>query len=258
MGVSTALQSEFFRARRMHIGVVLLLLYLGVALLYAFAGTGAWVSAGDEGSFAGFSADPSYFELIGMDADPAEFAVASALAHTVLFPIAAVFVVGMFFGAPRGSASAAVSLARGMDERWFFLARAVISSLYLAAGYVLFTAIAFATYAASGHALDIALLAQRTCLNVLLNVSYALVCVTAFAAFCVRALVAGGLIVVTFAGLIAAMSLPGDGIPVHMSYWMRVCGIGTSGAGVDAVVFALAVSAACILLLFALHRLSRK
>ena len=58
MSFSGVLRSEFFRARRMHVGMVLTLLYLGVALLYVLAGAGAWVSMGNKGTFVGFCADP--------------------------------------------------------------------------------------------------------------------------------------------------------------------------------------------------------
>lgn len=258
MGALTAFQSEFFRARHMHVGIVLLLLYLGVAILYMLAGEGAWVSSGHEGSFAGFCADPSYFTLIDVDASPEEFATAAALAHTVFFPIAAVIVVGMLFGVSRGSASVAVSLARGMDERWFFLARTAISFLYLTAGYALFTVTVFAVYAASGHVFNIALLAQRVTLNVLLNTSYILLCVTAFVAIRTRALVSGGLIVVTFAGLVAAMSFPGSDMPVHMFYWMQMCGIASYGMEIKAIIYSLASSILCLLLLYALCQLRRR
>lgn len=246
MGFPNALRSEFFRGHRMHEGIVLSLLYLGVALLYILAGTGAWVSTGAEGAFAGFCADPSYFELINVGDGVAERTVAASLAHTVLFPIASVVVVGLLFSAHRGSANIAVSRARGMGEGSLYLARVVVSSTYLTICYVLFTLVAFTGYCASGQAVDLVLLIQRMSLNVLINISYVVVCVTAFAIFRQKALVSGGLIAVTFAGLIAAMSFPGDGIPVHMFHWMRACGVGIHGMGSEAVSFSLTSAIVCV------------
>lgn len=258
MGFSNALRSEFFRGHRMHVGMALALLYLGVALLYILAGTGAWVSAGIEGTFAGFSADPSYFELINVGGSVAERTVAASLAHTVLFPVASVAVVGLLFNSQRGNANIAVSRARGMGEGSLYFARVVVSSTYLTSCYVLFTLIAYMAFSAFGRATDVALLIQRMSLNVLINISYVMVCVTAFAVFRQKALVSGGLITATFAGLIAAMSFPGDSIPVHMFYWMRVCGVGVPGLCPEAVSFSLTSAIVCAPILYASQEVRRR
>lgn len=258
MGFSNALRSEFFRGHRMHVGMVLALLYLGVALLYILAGAGAWVSAGIEGTFAGFSADPSYFELINVEGSVAERTVAASLAHTVLFPIASVVVVGLLFNSQRGSADIAVSRARGMREGSLYLARVVVSSTCLTFYYVLFTLIAYMAFSASGQATDVVLLIQRMSLNALINISYVVVCVTAFAVFRQKALVSGGLITVTFAGLIAAMSFPGDSIPVHMFHWMRTCGVGVLGIGPEDVSFSLTSAIVCAPILYVSQEVRRR
>lgn len=257
MSVLTVIRSECFRARHMRVGLILLLLYLGIAFLYVFAGAGAWVSSGIEGSFSGFSADPSYFDLIDVKADSGEYVIASALAHTVFFPILAVIVVGMLFGLPKGGASADVSRAKGVEDVLFLFARAVVSSAYLMAGYASFTLVASATYLAFGYTVDMGLLIQRLSLIILLNESYIMVCVVVFSIVRMRALASGGLIVATFAGLIAAMSSPGSIIPVHMSYWMQACGIATSGTSLKAVVFSLVSMSLCLLILYAMHRFCR-
>lgn len=258
MGFSNALRAEFFRGHRMHVGMVLALLYLGVALLYILAGAGAWVSAGIEGTFVGFSADPSYFELINVDGSVAERTVAASLAHTVLFPIASVVVVGLLFNSQRGGANIAVSRARGTREGSLYLARVVVSSTYLTLCYVLFTLIAYMAFSASGQATDVVLLIQRVSLNALINISYVVVCVTAFAVFRQKALVSGGLITATFAGLIAAMSFPGDSIPVHMFHWMRACGVGVPGIGPEGVSFSLASAIVCAPILYVSQEVRRR
>lgn len=257
MSFSGVLRSEFFRARRMHVGMVLTLLYLGVALLYVLAGAGAWVSMGNEGTFVGFCADPFYFDLIDVGS-AAERAVAAALAHTVYFPVAAVAAVGLFFDNHGDGTNIAVSRARGTLEGSLYLSRVIVSSVYLTFYYVFFTLILCAIYSAHGQAIDIFLLIQKMVANILISISYVVVCGTAFAGFCQKALVSGGLITVTFAGLIAVMSFPDTSIPVHMFYWMRTCGVGVPGMGLEVVSFSLASVIACVLILYASQKVHRR
>ena len=65
MNLGMSVRAELFRARRMKLAVIIALMYLGIAGIYVFAGSGAWVSAGGEGQFFGFSADPGYLFSIG-------------------------------------------------------------------------------------------------------------------------------------------------------------------------------------------------
>ena len=66
MNLGMSVRAELFRARRMKLAVIIALMYLGIAGIYVFAGSGAWVSAGGEGQFFGFSADPGYLFSIGV------------------------------------------------------------------------------------------------------------------------------------------------------------------------------------------------
>lgn len=257
MSFSGVLCSEFFRAQRIHVGMVLTLLYLGVALLYVLTGAGAWVSMGSEGTFAGFCADPFYFDLIDVG-DVAERTVAAALAHTVFFPVASVAVVGMFFENHRGNANIDVSRARGTGEGSLYLSRVIVSSAYLMFYYVFFTLILCAIYSAHGQAVDVFLLIQKTIANILINISYVVVCVTAFASFYQKALVSGGLVTVTFAGLIAVMSFPGTNIPVHMFYWMWTCGVGVPEMAREVVSFSSASVIVCAPILYASQEVRRR
>lgn len=255
MSVSAALRSELFRAYRMHIGLVLLLLYTGVGLLYVFANVGAWVSVGVEDVFIGFAPDPSYLASVTSGGvDSGESVVSAALAHTVFFPVFAVVVVGMLCRAPGGRSFSAVSLAKGVRAYQFCSARAVVASLYLTLGYMLFSGIVAGVNCAFGHTFDVMLFITRTLLNVLLNMSYVAVCIASFTIVRNRALVAGGLIVVTFAGLIASMANPGSTAPMHMSYWIRTCGVGFFNMGCGTVVFSLASLTLSALVLFAVLR----
>ena len=54
MNLGMSVRAELFRARRMKLAVIIALMYLGIAGIYVFAGSGAWVSAGGEGQFFGF------------------------------------------------------------------------------------------------------------------------------------------------------------------------------------------------------------
>ncbi len=257
MSFSGVLRSEFFRARRMHVGIVLTLFYLGVALLYVLAGAGAWVSMGNEGTFAGFCADPFYFDLVDVGS-AAERTVAAALAHTVFFPVASVAAVGLFFGNHGDDANIAVSRARGTGEGSLYLSRVIVSSAYLTFYYVFFTLILCAMYSAHGQAVDVFLLIQKMIANILINISYVVVCATAFTSFCQKALVSGGLITATFAGLIAVMSFPGTSIPVHMFYWMWMCGVDVPGMGLEVVSFSFASVIACMPILYASQEVRRR
>ena len=89
MGFSASFRSELFRARRMHVGLVLIGLYLGVALLYVYSvlvGCGAWVSVGAEAEsqFVGFSAELPYLERLGIGCSEAERIVTASLANCII------------------------------------------------------------------------------------------------------------------------------------------------------------------------------
>lgn len=254
MSVSAALRSELFRAYRMHIGLVLLLLYTGVGLLYVFANVGAWVSVGVEDVFIGFAPDPSYLASVASGGvGSGESVVSAALAHTALFPVFAVIVAGMLYCAPRDRSLSAVSFAKGMRACQLSFAKAIVSSLYLTVGYVLFSVVVASVYCVLGYALDITLFINRVLLNIILNTSYIAVCIASFTIFRNRALVSGGLIVVTFAGLVVSMACPGTAVPMHMAYWIRTCGMGFIEIGFGTFVFsltclALSALALCVVL----------
>lgn len=250
MGFAPVLRSEFFRARRMRISLVLSCLYLGIALLYVFAGSGAWVSAGDEGVFAGFSADPSYLELLNLRCGVAECLVSAALAHTVLLPITVVLIVGMFFNAPREDAVTFISHAHGIGDGTFFLARTLVCSTYLAITYTFFSSLILGIHVLLYSPADdsfVSLFLQRIMLSNLLNTSFVVLCSMTFVAFHVRALTSGGLLVLTYAGLIVAMSSPNTDIPVHMAYWIQLCGVPVSDCASHTVMFSLISIMLCAL-----------
>lgn len=249
MMATSVIRSEFFRGGRIHLGIMLSLFYVGMGLLYVMAGAGAWVSAGTGDWFIGFSADVSYFELNNIGDSITEHVVAASLAHALLFPAVAVVVVGSLFASSKESACMSVSRARGVTEASLYLAWALVASTWLVLGYAVFTLICFAAYTAAGRAGSVVLLIHRLFLCTFLNVSYVVLCVTAFALLRVKALVSGGLIVATYAGLIAAMASPGDAMPMHMFYWMRVCGVGALHSGLEVIVFSFASVIACILAL---------
>ena len=46
MNLGMSVRAELFLARRMKLAVIIALMYLGIAGIYVFAGSGAWVSAG--------------------------------------------------------------------------------------------------------------------------------------------------------------------------------------------------------------------
>lgn len=250
MGFSAPFRSELFRARRVHAGLLLLGLYLGIALSYAFASSGAWVSAGGKGRFIGFSADPSYFKLIGAGTSEAERLIAVSLAHTALFPVVAVLVTGMFFDVPaRGAAE--VSQARGVGEFDRYLVRIAVCCLYLVAAYAAFSALAFAAYCAIGLArFDAAaalFLVRKLVPNAMVDASFVVLCVSVFTLLRIRSLASGGLLVLTYAGLVAAMSSPDSIVPAHMAYWIRTCGISGADETLGAITFSMASSVLCVI-----------
>ena len=195
MGFSASFRSELFRARRMHVGLVLIGLYLGVALLYVYSvlvGCGAWVSVGAEAEsqFVGFSAELPYLERLGIGCSEAERIVTASLAHTLLFPVTAVLTAGMFFDAPaRGAAD--VSRARGAWEFGRFFARIAVCCLYLVAAYTVFSILLFSCHCAVsfGRFDTVAslLLAQRLAPNILVDMSFVVLCVSTFTLARVRA-----------------------------------------------------------------------
>lgn len=261
MGFSASFCSEMFRARRMHIGFVLLALYLGIALLYVFARSGAWVGtwvlADGNKHFIGFSADPFYSESIGFSAPEAERSIAASLAHTALFPVIAVLIAGMFFDAPAQGAATMVSQARGVGKFGLYIARIAVCCLYAGAAYVVFSILVFAAYCISGLTrFDTAsslLLALRLVPNIAINTSFIVLCISMFMLLRIRSLASGGLLVLTYAGLVVAMSSSSSIIPAHMAYWIRTCGI--FGADVwGAIVFSMA---SCILYIVAVGTLLR-
>lgn len=254
MGFSASFRSELFRARCMHVGLVLIGLYLGAALLYVYSvlvGCGAWVSVGAEAEsqFVGFSAELPYLERLGIGCSEAERVVIASLAHTLLFPVAAVLTAGMFFDAPaRGAAD--VSWARGAWEFGRFFARIAVCCLYLVAAYMVFSILLFSCYCAVsfGRFDTVAslLLARRLAPNTLVDMSFVVLCVSTFTLARVRALASGGLLVLVFAGLIVAMSLFPSVAPVHMTYWMRLCGTSMVDAAPAATVFSAVSSTLCV------------
>lgn len=254
MGFSASFRSELFRARCMHVGLVLIGLYLGAALLYVYSvlvGCGAWVSVGAEAEsqFVGFSAELPYLERLGIGCSEAERVVIASLAHTLLFPVAAVLTAGMFFDAPaRGAAD--VSWARGAWEFGRFFARIAVCCLYLVAAYMVFSILLFSCHCAVsfGRFDTVAslLLARRLAPNILVDMSFVVLCVSTFTLARVRALASGGLLVLVFAGLIVAMSLFPSVAPVHMTYWMRLCGTSMVDAAPAAIVFSAVSSTLCV------------
>ena len=95
MNLGMSVRAELFRARRMKLAVIIALMYLGIAGIYVFAGSGAWVSAGGEGQFFGFSADPGYLFSIGVGPTGiSSWLSVVSMAHTVFFPIVSVVVAG--------------------------------------------------------------------------------------------------------------------------------------------------------------------
>lgn len=54
MNLGMSVRAELFRARRMKLAVIIALMYLGIAGIYVFAGSGAWVSAGERASSLAF------------------------------------------------------------------------------------------------------------------------------------------------------------------------------------------------------------
>lgn len=254
MKFSASFRSELFRARRMHVGLVLIGLYLGVALLYVYSvlvGCGAWVSVGAEAEsqFVGFSAELTYLERLGIGCSEAERIVTASLAHTLLFPVAAVLTAGMFFDAPaRGAAD--VSWARGAWEFGRFFARIAVCCLYLVAAYTVFSILLFSCHCAVsfGRFDTVAslLLAQRLAPNILVDMSFVVLCVSTFTLARVRALASGGLLVLVFAGLIVAMSLFPSAVPVHMAYWIRLCGTSMADVAPAVIVFSAVSSVLCV------------
>lgn len=254
MGFSASFRSELFRARCMHVGLVLIGLYLGAALLYVYSvlvGCGAWISVGAEAEsqFVGFSAELPYLERLGIGCSEAERVVIASLAHTLLFPVAAVLTAGMFFDAPaRGAAN--VSWARGAWEFGRFFARIAVCCLYLVAAYMVFSILLFSCHCAVsfGRFDTVAslLLARRLAPNTLVDMSFVVLCVSTFTLARVRALASGGLLVLVFAGLIVAMSLFPSVAPVHMTYWMRLCGTSMVDAAPAATVFSAVSSTLCV------------
>ena len=94
MNLGMSVRAELFRARRMKLAVIIALMYLGIAGIYVFAGSGAWVSAGGEGQFFGFSADPGYLFSIGVGPTGiSSWLSVVSMAHTVYFPIDSVVAV---------------------------------------------------------------------------------------------------------------------------------------------------------------------
>lgn len=251
MAIANVIQSEFFRAGRSRLGIELALLYLGMGLLCVLAGAGAWVSAGTGDWFIGFSADPSYFEFNGIGDSAEEYVAASSLAHTLLFPAVCVVVVGGLFSSSKKSACLSVSRSRGVTEGSLCLARVLVASIWLVLGHAIFTLICFLAWASAGRAANVALMIQRLFLCLFLNTSYVALCVTVFAILRVKALASGGLIVATYAGLIAVMASPDDVMFMHMFYWMRVCRVGTQSLGIDVVAFSVASAIVCVLALWA-------
>lgn len=251
MGFTASFFSELFRARRMHVGFVLLGLYFGIACLYAFASSGAWVSAGGEERFIGFSADPSYVELIGISIPEVERFVIASLAHTVLFPVAAVLVAGMFFDTPFQGSATEVSQARGVGAFDRYLAQIAVCCLYLGATYAAFSIPVFAVYCMASLArIDTAaalLFAWRLVPNVVINTSFIVLCISTFTLLRIRPLASGGLLVLTYAGLVAAMSSTDFIAPVHMAHWMRTCSTSGTGETFGAIVFSIASCFLCII-----------
>jgi len=85
--------------------------------------------------------------------------------------------------------------------------------------------------------------------NIVIDAAYTLMVAVAYEVFRIRSLVSGALLVATFAGLVIAMSFPTVLPPVHMAYWMRVCGAAGGTVLMAACGHAVIVSLACLLLL---------
>ena len=239
MNLGMSVRAELFRARRMKLAVIIALMYLGIAGIYVFAGSGAWVSAGGEGQFFGFSADPGYLFSIGVGPT----GISSWLS-----------VVSMaLFGDATSVSARGVSIARGFRSWQLFAAKTLACEVYTLCPYIVFTlgvAAVFAVCSGSGlDSLTVGNVTSALLSNIVIDAAYTLMVAVAYEVFRIRSLVSGALLVATFAGLVIAMSFPTVLPPVHMAYWMRACGAAGGTVLMAACGHAVIVSLACLLLL---------
>lgn len=251
MNMGAMIRVELFMSKKTRIGLLVALFYLAFGILYLLAGSGAWVSAGDESQFLGFSADEAYLMSLGVARMEDSWPVVVSLAHTVLFPVVAVFVSGMIFGVGGSESAESVSLARGSSPRDAFCAKTIIGVMYAIAGYLLFTLlVVFTCVIWRGASLTTSfgvIFTRRLIANVLVNVSYMVVCSAAYSVIGSKSVVSGGLLVATFAGLVVSMSYPDAVAPFHMAYWMRTCGVPGVDPLISAVVYSIASSGVTLL-----------
>lgn len=254
MNLGMSVRAELFRARRMKLAVIIALMYLGIAGIYVFAGSGAWVSAGGEGQFFGFSADPGYLFSIGVGPTGiSSWLSVVSMAHTVFFPIVSVVVAGTLFGDATSVSARGVSIARGFRSWQLFAAKTLACEVYTLCPYIVFTlgvAAVFAVCSGSGlDSLTVGNVTSALLSNIVIDAAYTLMVAVAYEVFRIRSLVSGALLVATFAGLVIAMSFPTVLPPVHMAYWMRACGAAGGTVLMAACGHAVIVSLACLLLL---------
>lgn len=213
MNLGMSVRAELFRARRMKLAVIIALMYLGIAGIYVFAGSGAWVSAGGEGQFFGFSADPGYLFSIGVGPTGiSSWLSVVSMAHTVFFPIVSVVVAGTLFGDATSVSARGVSIARGFRSWQLFAAKTLACEVYTLCPYIVFTlgvAAVFAVCSGSGlDSLTVGNVTSALLSNIVIDAAYTLMVAVAYEVFRIRSLVSGALLVATFAGLVIAMSFP--------------------------------------------------
>lgn len=246
MNAGAMIRAELFVSKKTRIGLLVVLFYLVFGILYLFAGSGAWVSAGDESQFLGFSADEAYLMSLSIAQMEDYWPVVVSFAHTVLFPVVAVFVSGMIFGIGGSESAESVSLARGSTPRNAFCAKTIIGVMYAIAGYLVFTLLVVFTCAIwRGASLTTSfgvIFTRRLIANLLVNVSYMVMCSAVYSVIDSKSAASGGLLVVTFVGLVVSMSYPDAVAPFHMAYWMRTCGVSGTDPLISAVVYSIVSS----------------
>lgn len=251
MNLGAMIRVELFMSKKSRIGLFVVLFYLAFGTLYLFAGSGAWVSVGDESQFLGFSADEAYLMSLGIAQMEDSWPVVVSFAHTVLFPVVAVFVSGMIFGVGGSESVESVSLARGSTPRNAFCAKTIIGVMYAVAGYLVFSLLVVFTCAIWREATLTTsfgvIFTRRLIANVLVNVSYMVMCSAAYSVIGSKSVVSGGLLVATFVGLVVSMSYPDVVAPFHMAYWMRTCGVSGADSLISAAVYSIVFSGISLL-----------
>ncbi len=244
--VPTAIQELYLWRKGHGISLLLLLIAVGGSICLT-TGSGAWVLAGDQHVFVGFSADSAYlieqFPLLS----EGRAALASAFAHHFFYPIVATLIVCRVLSLTCSERQLLLLRAKGCDVSYRY-GRSLLASVMLSEIYSLgLSFFAFAVNAPMSFT-DFSPFAMKLLFFAVLDASFTIVCFSA--CLVLNSQIGASILVLcaVYASLIIAMAHPTVFYPSHMSIWMHACGFGGPNYTVESLLFALASACASLVI----------